>query len=184
MIKTLLLLVLAALVLLLAFAATRPDTFRVERSTRIAATAERVFPLIADLRAFNTWNPYARKDPSMATQFTGPASGPGARLDFSGNKAVGKGRITVTGTAAPSEVTMLLDMFEPFEGHNTVVFSLVPQGADTRVTWAMHGPSAFITKLMGLFLDMDQMIGQDFEAGLANLKALAEKNQSLLPRPS
>ena len=175
MIKTVILLVAAGLVLVLLFAATRPDSFRVERSIRIAAPAERLFPLIADMRAFNTWNPYARKDPAMAVQFTDPATAMGARLDFSGNKAVGKGRLTLLETTAPSEVTMQLDMFEPFEGHNTVVFSLVPEEADTRVTWAMHGPSAFITKVMGLFVNMDQMIGKDFEAGLANLKALAEK---------
>jgi hypothetical protein len=176
MIKTLLLMVVAGVALLLLYAATRPDTFAVERSTTIAAPAEQLFPLIRDLQAFNSWNPYARKDPAMKIDFAGgPTAGPGARYDFAGNKDVGKGRITLLGEKAPSEVTMQLDMFEPFEGHNTVVFALVPDGAGTRVTWAMHGPSAFITKLMGIFFNMDQMIGKDFEAGLANLKQLAEK---------
>lgn len=176
MIKTVLLVVVAAIALLLIVAATRPDTFRVERSTTIAAPAERLFPLINDLRSFNTWNPYARKDPAMKAEYSGPQAGPGAVFDFQGNKEVGKGRISITGSSAPSSVTMQLDMWEPFEGHNTVKFTLVPDGAGTtRVTWAMHGPSAFITKLMGLFFNMDQMIGKDFEAGLANLKQLAEK---------
>ncbi len=176
MIKTLLLMVVAGVALLLLYAATRPDTFAVERSTTIAAPAEKLFPLINDLHAFNTWNPYARKDPAMKMDFAGgPTAGPGARYDFAGNRDVGRGRITLLGEKAPSEVTMQLDMFEPFEGHNTVVFSLVPEGAGTKVTWAMHGPSAFITKLMDLFFNMDQMIGKDFEAGLANLKQLAEK---------
>lgn len=176
MIKTVLLVLVAAVALLLLYASTRPDTFRVERSTTIAAPAEKLFPLIRDLQAFNTWNPYALKDPSIRIDFGGgPTAGPGARYDFAGNKDVGKGRITLTGEQAPSEVTMQLDMFEPFEGHNTVVFSLVPEGAGTKVTWAMHGPSAFITKLMGIFFNMDQMIGKDFETGLANLKKLAEK---------
>lgn len=175
MIKTILFVLVAAVALLLIVAATRPDTFRVERSATIAAPAEKLFPLINDLHAFNTWNPYALKDPAMKIDFAGPTAGPGARYDFAGNKEVGKGRITLTGAKAPSEVTMQLDMFEPFEGHNTVVFSLVPEGAGTRVTWAMHGPSAFITKLMGLFFNMDQMIGKDFEAGLAHLKQRAEK---------
>ena len=175
MIKTLLLVLVVAVAALLLYASTRPDTFAVERSTTISAPADQLFPLINDLRAFNTWNPYARKDPAMQSRYSGPAAGAGAVLDFHGNKDVGRGRITITGTKAPSEVTMQLDIFEPFEGHNTVVFSLVPEGAGTKVTWVMHGPSAFITKLMGIFFNMDQMIGQDFEAGLAHLKQLAEK---------
>lgn len=175
MLKTVLLIVVAAIALLLIVAATRPDTFAVERSTTIAAPAEKLFPLINDMHQFNTWNPYARKDPAMKAEYSGAAAGPGAVFDFQGNKDVGKGRISVTGATEPSLVTMQLDMWEPFEGHNTVNFILAPDGAGTRVTWAMHGPSAFITKLMGLFFNMDQMIGKDFEAGLANLKALAEK---------
>ena len=175
MIKVLLLVLVVAVAAVLLYASTRPDTFAVERSTTIAAPADRLFPLINDLRVFNTWNPYARKDPAMQSRYSGPAAGAGAALDFQGNKDVGRGRITITGSKAPSEVTMQLDMFEPFEGHNTVVFTLAPDGAGTLVTWAMHGPSAFITKLMGLFFNMDQMIGQDFEAGLANLRQRAEK---------
>lgn len=175
MIKTVLLIVVAAIALLLVYAATRPDTFAVERSTTIAAPADKLFPLINDMRAFNTWNPYARKDPAMKAEYSGPAAGPGAAFDFQGNKEVGKGRISVTGATEPSLVTMQLDMWEPFEGHNTVNFTLAPVGAGTRVTWAMHGPSALITKVMDIFFNMDRMIGKDFEAGLANLKTLAEK---------
>ena len=175
MLKTVLLIVAAAIALLLIYASTRPDTFAVERSTTIAAPAAKLFPLINDMRQFNTWNPYARKDPAMKVEYSGPAAGPGAVFDFQGNKDVGKGRISVTGATEPSLVTMQLDMWEPFEGHNTVNFILAPDGAGTRVTWAMHGPSAFITKLMGIFFNMDQMIGKDFEAGLANLKQAAEK---------
>jgi uncharacterized protein YndB with AHSA1/START domain len=175
MLKTVLLIVAAAIALLLIYASTRPDTFAVERSTTIAAPASKLFPLINDMRQFNTWNPYARKDPAMKAEYSGLAAGPGAVFDFQGNKDVGKGRISVTGATEPSLVTMQLDMWEPFEGHNTVNFILAPDGAGTRVTWAMHGPSAFITKLMGIFFNMDQLIGKDFEAGLANLKQVAEK---------
>ena len=175
MIKTVLLVVVAAIALLLAYAATRPDTFRVERSRVIAAPPEQLYGLIHNLRQFNTWNPYARKDPAMKADYSGAAAGPGAVFDFHGNKEVGRGRISITGASVPSSVTMQLDMWEPFEGHNEVTFTLAPDGAGTKVTWAMHGPSAFITKLMGIFFNMDQMIGKDFEAGLANLKQLAEK---------
>ena len=176
MIKTIAWLALAAIVLLLGYAATRPDTFRVERSTTIRASSERLFPLINDLHQFNLWNPYNRRDPAMKTEYSGPDVGPGARYGWQGNKTVGRGSIGITSTNEPASVTIQLDMWEPFEGHNTVVFSLVPEDAgSTRVTWAMHGPSNFIGKLMGIFVNMDQMIGKDFDAGLVNLKALAEK---------
>ena len=174
MLKLLLFFVVGTIALLV-YAATRPDTFAVERSTTIAAPADKLFPLISDMRSFNSWNPYARKDPAMKAEYSGAAAGPGAMFDFQGNKDVGKGRISITGASAPSSVTMQLDMWEPFEGHNEVNFTLVPDGAGTRVTWAMHGPSALITKVMDIFISMDQMIGKDFEAGLANLKQLAEK---------
>lgn len=175
MLKTISLLIGVVVAVLLIFAATRPDVFHVERSTTIQAPAERLHPLINDLRGFNTWNPYARKDPAMQGQYSGPAAGPGAGYEFQGNQDVGKGRIGITASSAPSSVTMQLDMFEPFAARNVVTFSLVPEGGATRVTWAMDGPSPFISKLIGVFMNMDQMIGRDFEAGLGHLKALAEK---------
>lgn len=175
MLKTLALLVGAVIAALLLYAVSRPDRFHVERSTTIQAPAERLHPLVNDLRQFNTWNPYARKDPAMQVQYRGPAAGPGAMLEFQGNKDVGKGRIGITASSAPSSVTMQLDMFEPFEGHNVVTFSLVPEGNATRVTWAMDGPSPFVARLIGIFIDMDQMIGRDFEAGLSLLKSQAER---------
>jgi len=175
MVKTLALLVLAATALLLAYAASRPDTFRVERHALIPAPIEQVYPLISDLRRFNTWNPYALKDASIQIAYRGPASGVGAAYDFHGNQNVGRGSISLTGLQPPTSVTMLLDMLEPFEGHNTLSFTLTPQGQATDVRWAMNGASPFIARLMGLFFNMDQMIGRDFEAGLANLRALVER---------
>ena len=172
-------LILSAIVLaiagVLAYAASRPDTFRVQRSASIEATAERLYPLINDMRQFNTWNPYNLKDPNVKGTYRGPTSGPGAGYDFHGNKDVGKGSIQIVESSPPQKVTMKLDMIEPFEGHNTVEFTLAPNGATTDVTWAMHGPSPFMAKLVGVFMNMDRMIGRDFEAGLANLRAKAEK---------
>jgi hypothetical protein len=127
------------------------------------------------MRAFNTWNPYNKKDPAMQGTYRGPQSGPGAGFDFQGNKDVGKGSIQIVDATAPSKVTMKLDMIEPFEGHNMVEFSLAPRGDSTEVTWAMHGPAPYISKLVSIFINMDRMIGRDFEAGLADLKARAEK---------
>ncbi|TAL25899.1 MAG: polyketide cyclase [Aquabacterium sp.] len=175
MIKTILLVLAVALVALLAYAATRPDTFAVTRSATIQAPAQKLHPLIADLRAFNTWNPYAKKDPAMRITYRGPASGPGAAYDFDGNKDAGSGSIELLSDQPPSKVTMELHMIKPMEGRNTIEFDLKPQGYATVVTWSMHGPAPYISKLAGIFLDMDKMIGRDFEAGLANLKAAAEQ---------
>lgn len=174
MLKSIALILAVALAALLLYAATRPDTFAVQRSALIQASPDKLFPLINDLHQFNTWNPYARKDPAMRIDYRGPASGPGAAFDFSGNKDAGKGSIEVTGGQAPTRVDMRLDMVEPFEGHNQIAFTLTPQGQATQVTWAMHGPSPYLSKVIGIFLDMDHMIGRDFEAGLARLKVTAE----------
>jgi len=164
-----------AIAALLLYAATRPDTFSVRRTASIKAPAEKIHPLINDLRRFNTWNPYDKKDPNIKGSYRGPLSGPGAGYDFEGNKDVGKGSIQIVDSASPTKVTMKLDMLEPFEGHNVVEFTLAPRGDATEVTWAMHGPSPFIGKVMGVIFDMDRMIGRDFEAGLANLRAVAER---------
>jgi hypothetical protein len=178
MIKKLSLALAAALAALLLFATTRPDTFRVQRSVRVQAPPERIHALIDDLRRFNTWNPFAKKDPAMKGSYRGAAQGPGAAFDFEGGKS-GSGSIEIVAPASPTGVSMRLDMTAPFACHNLIDFSLVPQAAGsataTEVTWAMHGPSPFLSKVMGIFIDMDKMIGADFEAGLADLKALAER---------
>jgi hypothetical protein len=175
MLKTIALVAVVALAALLIYAATRPGTLRVERSTRIQASPEKVHALINDLHAFNTWNPYNQKDPAIQLVYGGPAAGPGASFTFDGNRNVGKGSIEITGTRAPTEVQMKLHMSSPMEGHNDIRFSLVPEGAATQVTWAMQCEAPFVSKLVGIFIDMDNMIGKDFAAGLANLKTVAER---------
>jgi hypothetical protein len=174
MIKTLLIAGAVILAVPLVLAAFKPDTFQVQRSATIKAAPGKVHGLINDMRVFNTWNPYNLKDPNIRGEYRGPQAGPGAEYHFAGNKDVGRGSIGIIDTT-PSRVTMKLDMIEPFEGHNTVQFLLEPKGDTTEVTWAMRGPSPYIAKLVGLFMNMDAMIGRDFEAGLANLKAKAEK---------
>lgn len=174
MLKSITLILVMAVAALLLYAATRPDTFAVQRSSLIQAPADKLFPLINDLHQFNTWNPYAQKDPAMQISYRGPVSGPGAAFDFSGNKDAGKGSVEVTGGQAPTRVDMRLHMIEPFEGRNEITFTLTPQGNATQVTWAMHGPSPYLSKLLGIFINMDHMIGRDFEAGLARLKTVAE----------
>jgi uncharacterized protein YndB with AHSA1/START domain len=156
-------------------AANKPDTFRVQRTASIQAPQEKIFPLINDLRAFNTWNPFEKKDPNLKGRYSGPASGKGAGYAFDGNKDVGKGSIEILESSPPSKVTMRLSMLEPFEVRNTVEFTLTPSGGATNVTWAMHGPAPFVAKIIHVFIDMDRMVGSDFEAGLASLKAAAER---------
>lgn len=167
------LLVLAVLVIAL-MASQRPDTFHVSRSATIAAPADKIFPMINDIREIDTWSPYSRKDPQMKSSYSGPASGPGARSDFK-SKQAGTGSLEIVQAASPSEVKMQLNMTAPFKGNNTVVFTLVPQGNTTQATWAMEGAAPFVARFMGVIFNMDRIVGADFEAGLANLKTKAEK---------
>jgi hypothetical protein len=175
MLKALLIGLVALIVLLLIYAATRPDNFRVERSVVIAAPAEKVFPLIDTLQDWRAWSPYERKDPAMQRTYAGPASGVGAAYAWKGNKEVGEGRMEIVQSTASSTVRFKLDFAVPFEAHNEAVFTLEPVAGGTRVRWTMNGASPFMFKLMGLFVNMDVMIGRDFEAGLAALKTQAEK---------
>jgi uncharacterized protein YndB with AHSA1/START domain len=177
MLKTILIAVVAAVALLLIYAARRPNSFRVERSARVKASPELVFALINDLHQFNTWNPYEKKDPAIKGQYIGNASGPGAAYAWQGDK-VGVGQMEIVDVAQPERVTMKLDFVKPFEAHNIVEFTVKPQADATEVTWAMHGPSPFISKLMGVFFNMDRMIGKDFEDGLGNLKTVAESGNA------
>jgi uncharacterized protein YndB with AHSA1/START domain len=164
-----------AIVIVLILAATRPDTFSVQRATTIKAPPERIFPLINDFRQWASWSPYENKDPAMKRSFGGAASGRGAVYAWEGNKNVGSGRMEIMDASAPSKIVIKLDFFTPFEGHNTAEFTMLPQGDATNVTWLMHGPAPFMSKLMQVFINLDNMIGKDFEAGLANLKRLADK---------
>jgi hypothetical protein len=159
----------------LAIAATKPDTFRVERSVSIQAPPEKIFPLIDDFHNWGAWSPWENRDPAMKRTHSGAARGKGAAYAWEGNNAVGSGRMTIAESSAPSKVTIDLDFLKPFEAHNVADFTLTPEGGATKVTWAMHGPSPFFSKVMQVFLSMDAMVGKDFEAGLANLKAAAEK---------
>ena len=171
--------VLAVLLLIvgvvLANAAAKPDTFRVERTASIKAPPEKIFPLIDNFDNWGAWSPWEKKDPAMKRTRSGAASGKGSVYAWDGDKNVGKGRLEIAEASPPSKVTLKLDFERPFEAHNIVNFTMEPKGDATSVTWAMHGSVSFLAKIVHMFLDMDRMVGQDFEAGLANLKALAER---------
>lgn len=175
MLKTIALAVVAAIAALLIFAATRPDTFRVERTARIDAPAEKIFPLIDDFHRWGTWSPYEKLDPDMQRSFGGSASGKGATYAWESKGKAGAGRMEITESTPSSKIAIDLDFTRPMEGHNVAEFTLQPQGNATQVTWSMHGPSPYVAKLMGIFFNMDQMIGKDFETGLANLRTATEK---------
>ncbi len=175
MLKTALIAVAVVIVAVLGFAATRPDSFVVQRATRIQAAPEKIFALLSDFHQWPAWSPWEKLDPDMKRTHSGAAQGVGAAYAWEGNSKVGAGRMEITGAQAPNKLSIQLDFIRPFEGHNRTEYSLQTQGNITDVTWAMSGPSPFISKLMGLVFSMDKMIGKDFEAGLANLKALAEK---------
>jgi len=160
---------------LIAYAATRPDTFRVQRSTGINAPAERIFALIASLKSMNTWNPFLESDPAIKLAYSGPDSGKGAAHTWSGNSKVGEGRIEITDAAPSSRIAMQLDMIKPMKGSNAVEFTLQPNGNTTTVTWSMSGRQSFIARLMTVFIDCDKMVGLQFEKGLGKLKAIGER---------
>ena len=167
--------VVVAVAAILIYASTRPDSFRVERSTAINAPPEKIFPYIERLTRWAEWSPYEGRDPAMKRAHSGAASGKGAVYEWDGNDQVGKGRMEIVDSTPPHKVVIKLDFLKPFEGHNTAELTVQPKGGQTIVTWAMYGPSTFMTKLVGTFMDMDEMIGRDFAAGLAKLKAVVEK---------
>jgi len=173
MLKLILIVIVAAIALLLIVAATRPDTFRVQRSARIKAPKEKIFALINDFHRWATWSPYEKLDPAMNRSFSGSEAGAGAVYAWNGNDKAGAGRMEITDTS-PSKITIDLDFERPFKNHCVAEFTLDDNGGDTNVTWALQGRDPFIGKLFSLFFNRDKMVGKDFEAGLATLKTATE----------
>lgn len=161
----------ALLVTVLGLAATKPDTYRVERSRVIAAPPERIAPLLTDLRAWNTWNPWNELEPTSRKEYSDPASGVGAWYTWEGEQ-LGSGRMEIT-SITPAEIDYALTFTAPMEDTTAVAFTLEPEAGGTRVTWRMDGHNAFASKVIAVFVDMDRMIGGDFERGLEHLDELA-----------
>ena len=166
-----------AIVIILILASTKPATFSVRRSAVVQAPAEAIFPLINNFHQWVRWSPWEKRDPAMKRDYSGAESGKGAVYAWDGNKNAGSGRMEILDASSSSKITIKLDFFKPFEGHNTAEFTFVPEreAAATNVIWVMQGPSSFMSKVMQVFMDLDKMIGRDFETGLANLKTLTEK---------
>ena len=182
MFKLIAIVIVVAIAGILLFASTRPATFSVQRAASIKATPAQLFALVNDFHQWASWSPWEKLDPAMKRTFSGPQQGPGTVYSWEGNNKVGAGRMEILAAEATSKITIKLDFLRPFEGHNTTEFSFVPQGDTTQVNWVMSGPSPFISKLMGIFVSMDAMIGKDFEAGLANMQqAVAAQPAALKP---
>ena len=175
-------LLVLAIVVVLILAATKPNTFSVRRATTVNAPAEKIFPAIDDFHQWGSWSPYEHKDPAMKRSYSGAERGKGAVYAWDGNKNVGSGRMEILDSSAPSKIVIKLDFFTPFEAHNTAEFTMLPQGGGTNLVWLMHGPASFMSKLMHVFINIDNMVGKDFEVGLANLKRLVENSQSFNPQ--
>jgi hypothetical protein len=166
--------VVVAIAGILLYAATRPDSFRVQRVVLINAPSDKVFPLINDMKAWTVWSPYEKKDPAMKRSYGAVTAGKGATYAWEGNKEVGQGSMEIV-ESSPRKIVLKLDFLKPFEAHNMGEFLLEPKGDSTSVTWAIYGPSPYMSKVVGTFMNIDDMIGRDFEKGLADLKAAAEK---------
>ncbi len=175
MLKIIGIVIAVAIVGILVFAMTKPDTFRVQRAASIKAPPEKVFALINDFKAWGAWSPWEKKDSAMKRTFGATTAGKGAQYAWDGNKEVGQGSMEITEAVPSSKIALKLDFLKPFEAHNIVEFTLAAQGDTTTVTWVMHGPANFMSKLIQVFMNMDSMVGKDFEVGLANLKTAAEK---------
>lgn len=173
MIIVIIIAVLVAVVLLIA--AAKPDEFRVERSATINAPAEKIFPLIADFKNWVSWSPYEKLDANMKKTISGAPSGKGAVYEWEGNRKAGKGRMEITEVVPPSKILVQLAFDKPMKASYVADFSLQPSGGATTVAWLMYAPNPFIGKVMGVFVNMDKMIGRDFEVGLANIKAIVER---------
>jgi hypothetical protein len=174
MILKILAVVVVLIVAVLLFAATKPSTFHIQRSLTMQAPADKIFPLIDDLYNWPRWAPQDRDDSTMRRSFSGAASGVGAMSSWSGTGSTGKGTMTIT-ESTPQSITIAVDWTRPFAARNINQFTLEPDGNATKVMWSMDGPNLYMMKLMSVFTNMDSMMGQHFQEGLANLKAEAEK---------
>jgi len=173
--KKVLVVLVVIVVGVIAFAATRPDSYRVERSQKIQAPAAVVFAQLDDFKAWQAWSPWEKRDPNMKKTYEGPARGAGASYAWQGNDKVGEGKMTITDATAPTAISYRLEFIKPFASVAATTFTLQPDGDKAaNVTWAMSGDNNLIGKVFGVFMNMDKMIGGDFETGLAGLKSVSE----------
>ena len=175
MLRKILIALVALVVIFVAYVATRPSSYSVQRSTQVAAPPEIVYAQVSDFHRWDAWSPWAKLDPKMKATYSGAAAGKGAVYEWSSaEKNVGKGRMTITDVSAPRQVKIDLVFMEPYAGQADTTFAFSPEGGGTKVTWTMGGNMGFMEKAMGIFMNMDAMIGNDFEKGLGQLRTVSE----------
>ena len=174
MLKKILVALALLIIVLVIVVATRPAGFRITRSATIAAPPEVVFAQVNDFHKWDAWSPWAKLDPAMKQTYEGAPAGTGAVYSWTGNKEVGEGRMTLTESRTNELIRIKLEFLKPFAAVNTTEFTFKPEGNQTTVEWSMTGSNNFMAKAFGLFMNMDKMIGGDFEKGLAQLKSVAE----------
>lgn len=175
MLRIVLVVVAGAIAAVLGYAATRPDAFVIKRTAVIAAPPEALSAMVEDFHQWGAWSPWEKLDPTMKRAYGGPAKGVGATYAWVGNDKAGSGSMEIEKVTPGREVVFGLHFLKPFKADNTGRFTFEPQGAGAKVTWTMEGKNPYIAKLMGLVFNMDKLVGKDFETGLANMKAVAEK---------
>jgi uncharacterized protein YndB with AHSA1/START domain len=174
-IPRILIIVAVVIAAVLAFAASKPKTFHVQRSITIKAPAERIFALINDFHNWSGWAPQDKEDPTMRRTYSGAANGKGAASEWTSSGSAGRGRMAITESVPPRLISIKVDFVKPFEAHNINEFTLEPEGGLTRITWTMDGTNLYIMRLMSIFVNMDSVVGKHFESGLNNLKSAAEQ---------
>lgn len=177
MVLKILVVIALLIVVVLIFAATRPNSFQVQRSITINAAPDKIFPLVNDLKQWESWAPEDRKDPAMKTTYSGPASGAGAISEWDSTGRGGKGRMQIAESIPLSKVSVKVDFVRPFQAHNLNEFRLEPSGTSTKVTWSIQASQLYAMKVMGIFMSMQDVFGKHIEAGLNNLKVLTEKQR-------
>jgi carbon monoxide dehydrogenase subunit G len=175
MILKIVVVIVVLVVAMLAYAAAKPDTFRVQRSIAVNAPPEKIFALINDFQKWDSWAPQDQQDPTMRRTYSGSMEGKGAVSEWSGSASTGKGRMAIIDSDPPKLVTIKVDFVKPFEAHNTNRFALEPAGGSTKVTWTIDASNLYTMKVMSIFVNIQKEFGKHMENGLSSLKAAAEK---------
>ena len=176
--------VAAVILVFVLVAATRPADFTITRSTNIAAPPVGVYAQVADLSKWPAWSPWDKLDPNQKVTYSGTPGQPGSGFAWSGNNKVGEGRMTLTEVRPPELVDIKLEFIRPFEATNQSTFNFAPSGPGTQVTWSMKGHNNFMSKAFSIFMNMDKMVGGDFERGLVSLKEVSETAAKAVPPPA
>ncbi|GAC1336811.1 MAG: K(+)-transporting ATPase subunit F [Myxococcales bacterium] len=174
MLKKILFVAVLVLAGLFAWIASRPDAYRVSRSLVIAAAPATAYAEVADFHRWEAWSPWGKLDPAMKTTYGGTPGQIGSTYAWTGNDKVGAGRMTVIDEKPGERVYIRLEFLRPFKSQSMTTFKFLPAAAGTEATWTMEGKNDLLGKTMAAFADMDKMIGDDFERGLAQLKAICE----------